>query len=505
MANQIIEVSAHLFESLLRNQSSVRPALWEIGLDTPKLWRDPDPRSILFEADVERHRLGHRPISHRSVIALAVVSGGARPCIWPRPLPDDATIRLGETLQPILESNERLSAHERLELAAAFEAARSAPAIGAEPQSTLALTGKRQRRLRSAGLLLSRSFEARLAELDRAVSRYRDRVQEADLEECIAALSAHAELGIRLRLRPGHKIGHAYLGLLTMSRRPSLDGLMEVVTGLSDATLQALAWHAPHAGRHDLPMTVADLANLQSTATSSAHRDARSPWRTYDDGDPRYSRCSALDSPVPSIAVRDGAKRWIAASDRHRWMDVHPLIAATIMHVEFVRLSPFARANRRVGRTLFQAQLYERGWPVLPWSFAFERSHDDYLDTLESSLGRRSHEPFLSFVFDACAAAISKGNEMVSALEIERGRLTQALLADGGAPKEDIRDYAEALLSGIFLEGFSMQRGVANDRPLLNRLHRMGHIDCLRSPFGSVYSAPICRDLLKPSGSAIGL
>src|SRR5512134_2163301 len=102
MASQIIALGETLFESLLRSQPSVRSALWEIGFDTPKLWREADPRSILIEADVERHQLGHRPISHRSVIALAMVSAGARPCIWPRPLPDDATIQLLEMLQPVL-------------------------------------------------------------------------------------------------------------------------------------------------------------------------------------------------------------------------------------------------------------------------------------------------------------------------------------------------------------------------------------------------------------------
>ena len=108
MASQIIELGARLFDSLLRSQSSVRNEIWHIGFDTPRLWRTADPRSILFEVDVERYQLGHRPISHRSVIALAVVSTGAKPCIWPRPLPDDKTIQLLETVQPILESGDGL-------------------------------------------------------------------------------------------------------------------------------------------------------------------------------------------------------------------------------------------------------------------------------------------------------------------------------------------------------------------------------------------------------------
>lgn len=497
MASQIIALSARLFDSLLRSQSSVRNELWHSGFDTPKLSGHADPRSILFEADIARYRLGYRPVLHKCVIALAVVSAGARPSVWPRPLTDDRTIQLLDTLQPILEAGEGLSAHERLELAEAFETARNASAVGAEPQPNLAVIGKGQRRLRAVGLQLSRTFAGRLAELDQEVSLYRARVREADLEKCIAALSSHAELGIRLRLRTGRMSDDTGIGLLTMSRRYSLDGLMEVVTGLTDATLIALAWHARPSGRHDLPLTVADLARLQAIVTSTAHRNARSPWRTCDMGDPGQSRRSALDSPVPSVAVLDGAKRWIAACYRRRWIGVHPLVAASILHLEFVRLSPFECANRRIGRILLQAQLYESGWPVLPWSFAFEQSHDDYLDALESALRGRNHEPFLAFMLDTCEVAISKGNELVSALGTERGCLIDALLTHGRASNESACDYAEALLGGIFLEGFSTERGVTNDRELLKRMYALGHIDCLRTPFGKVFSSPVSRQLMK--------
>lgn len=497
MASQIIALSARLFDSLHRSQSSVRTELWHSGFDTPKLSGHADPRSILFEADIARYRLGYRPVSHKCVIALAVVSAGARPSVWPRPLTDDRTIQLLDTLQPILEAGDGLSAHERLELAEAFETARNASAIGAEPQPNLAVTGKRQRRLRAVGLQLSRAFAGRLADLDQEASLYRACVREADLEGCIAALSSHAELGIPLRLRTGRGSDDASIGLLTMSRRRSLEGLMEVVTGLTDATLIALAWHARPSGRHDLPLTVADLARLQAIVTSSAHRHARSPWRTCDMGDPGQSRRSALASAVPSVAVLGGAKRWIAACDRRRWIGVHPLVAASILHAEFVRLSPFERANRRIGRILLQAQLYESGWPVLPWSFAFERAHDDYLAAVESALVQRSYEHFLAFMLDACTSALSKGREMVPVLTSERDRLIDALLTDGGAHKEDSPDYAEALLSGVFLEGFSTERGVTNDRELLKHMCALGHIDCLRTPFGKVFSSPASRQLMK--------
>jgi hypothetical protein len=499
MARQIIEVSTSLFDILLRSQGSLRGELWQVGFDTPKLWRYANPRSILFEVDIDRYGLGHRPVLHDSVVTLAVVSAGAQPCTWPRPLPDDKTGQLLAVLQPVFESAEGLSGHQRLELAQAFDVACGARAIGPEPLSLLAPANKRQRRLRVLGLQLSRSFGAQLARLDQGITRYREEVREADLEECVAALSSHAELGIRLRLRPGSERGDSCMGLLATTRRASLEALMETVTGLSDATLHALARHAPHSGRHDLPITVADLAHVQSIVTNSAHRHTRNPWRTYDSGHPGHSRCAALEAPVPSVAVLNGVEQWIAASDRRRWIDVHPLIAATILHLDFFRLSPFERANRRIGRVLFQAQLYERGWPALPWHVAFERCHDDYLAALKTALAQRRHEPLLAFVLEACNIAISIGNEMVSALSNERKRLIAALASDGSVHSDEVKDYAEALLSGVFLEGFSSERGISNDRELLKRMHALEHIDCIRSPIGAVFSSATCRALMKAS------
>lgn len=72
-----------------------------------------------------------------------------------------------------------------------------------------------------------------------------------------------------------------------------------------------------------------------------------------------------------------------------------------------------------------------------------------------------------------------------------------ALAADGAVQKEEIRDYAEALLGGVFLEGFSSERGISNDRNLLKRLYARGSIDRLRSPIGAVFSVHVCRELMK--------
>lgn len=497
MPAQIAEVRHELFTALLRNLHSVRPALWEAGFDTPRLWRDAAPTCILIEANIPRYGLGHRPVLQDSVVALAIVEAGTAPSIWPRPLPDSATERLLDAFEPIICSIDGLSAHERVALAAAFHAARQAPTIAAETLVPLPPQTKRERKLRMHGLRLTKAFCAELSEMDMHVSRYGDSVRQADLEECVAALSSCSELGIRLRLRPGDGSGDSVASLLTISRRSSLDALMESVAGLSDATLHALASHAPHSPQQNAITTVDSLAHIQSIVTNAAHRQTRNPWRSYDSRDPAAARRASLDSAVPSMAVLKGVSRWLGHADLRRWMGVHPLVAAAILHLEFVRLSPFEIGTRRVGRIMFQAHLHAADWPVLPWPYAIERQHDDYLAALEESLGKRSYEPILQFVVEACWIALAKGEAMVPAMHQERERLVTALSTDPDICSEDAQLYAEALLGSICVEGFGSARGLQNNRPALQRLHAAGAIDRIRTPIGAVYSAHLCRELVK--------
>jgi hypothetical protein len=497
MSTQIIEVRDALFMSLLRNQNTVHHELWNAGFDTVRRWREAMPKCILIDASIDRYGLGHRPIFQDSVIAVAIVRRGLTPCIWPRPLPDDLTRRLLDALEPIMSSIEGLSAHQRLELAAVFESARQAPAIGAEAPTPIPPRTKRHRRLRAHGLKLSKTFQDELSPLDARVNRYAHEVRRTDLEECVAALSSHSELGIRLRLRPGSESGDSYANLLTISRRPSLETLMETVAGLSDATLHALAIHAPHSARYDAAITMTSLAHIQSIVTNAAHRQTRNPWRSYDGADATACRSATLDSPVPSIATLDATNRWISESDRNRWVGVHPLASATILHVEFIRTRPFETGNGRVGRILFQTHLHAFGWPILPWSFAFELLYDEYQAALQASLKQKSYTPFLKFAFRACEVAVAKGEAMVSAMQRERELLIAAIRTDRDVHADDARLYAEALLGSVALEGFSSERGIQNDRELLRRLHAAGAIDRIRTPIGAVYSAAICRELMK--------
>ena len=144
------------------------------------------------------------------------------------------TRRLLDALEGVLCSVASLSAHQRLQLADAFNHARDLPAIGPEPLSLRHPDNSRQRRLRAQGLVLSREFSEQLAGIDGEVASYAERMHPLDLEQCVATLSSQAELGLRLRLRPGGENKDSHLDLLTANRRSSLEGLMQTVADLAD-------------------------------------------------------------------------------------------------------------------------------------------------------------------------------------------------------------------------------------------------------------------------------
>lgn len=95
-----------------------------------------------------------------------------------------------------------------------------------------------------------------------------------------------------------------------------------------------------------------------------------------------------------------------------------------------------------------------------------------------------------------CETVLAEGRHMLDVLPGERTRLEAAI--DGpeftGTAQ---RDYADALLGEVLVEGFGW--GLKNDRNLLKRLHLEGFIDRIRTPAGAVFSSPVARSLLLPS------
>jgi hypothetical protein len=499
MASQIITLPRFLFSTLLSLQEELRLELWKQGLDIPWMAKRARPGSIPVSAQIEQHQLGNRLIFRDAVLALVIVPEGARPDMWPRPLPDARTLKLLEILEAVICASESLSAHQALQFAHAFNEARVLPAIGPEPVVLRQPQSARLRRLRAHGLALTRQFAERLAEIDRRLAPYAERMRTADLDQCIATLSAQAELGIRLRLRPGDGSSDSSLGLLTATRRNSLEDLMHVTANLAEATRSALERWAPHSPTYGGEPTVRDLEFLQPTVTGDAWNAKHRPWRREDAPDLGFGSSEQLRSPVPARFVFQSVEGWMREFQGPCWVGVHPLVWIAIAHVEFIRISPFLRGNRRTGRILFEALLYRSGWPVLPWQLGFERHRDDYLDALLASFTKRSYQPVAEFVLRLFEPVLAAGQRMLDILPTERARLEAAIAEEPFAGTSE-REYAEALLGQVLVEGFGW--GLENNRGLLKRLHAQGLVDVIRTPAGAVFSSSIARGLLRQNDAS---
>ena len=494
MASQIIALPRPLFDTLLSIQEELQLELWDRGLGIAWMSRRQNPASIPISAQIERYQLGNRLVFRDSVLALAIVAEGTKPDFWPRPLPDDKTLQLLDLLEAVVCAAKSLTAHQVLRFAHAFNKARGLPAIGAEPVLLRQPQGTRLRRLRAHGVALTRQFGERLAEIDRRLAPYAERMRTADLDQCIATLSAQAELGIRLRLRPADGNYQPCLGLLTTTRRRSLEDLMHVTANLAEATRKALERWAPYSPTYGGEPTVRDIEFLQPVVTGDAWNANHRPWREEDGLDLGLGATGRLGSPVPGRFALEATERWMREFERPCWVGVHPLVSTAIAHVEFVRISPFPRGNRRLARILFEAMLYRAGWPVLPWQLGFERGHDEYLDALLASLAERTHRPMVEFVLGLFDPVLAAGRRMLDVLPAERARLEAAIAREPYAGTSE-REYADALLGQVLVEGFGW--GLENDRALLKRLHAQGLIDVIRTPAGAVFSSPVPRMFMR--------
>jgi hypothetical protein len=88
---------------------------------------------------------------------------------------------------------------------------------------------------------------------------------------------------------------------------------------------------------------------------------------------------------------------------------------------------------------------------------------------------------------------------MLDILPTERARLEAAIAEEPFAGTSE-REYAEALLGQVLVEGFGW--GLENNRGLLKRLHAQGLVDVIRTPAGAVFSSSIARGLLRQNDAS---
>jgi len=498
MASQHVFLPQTILETFFDCRGELAIKLGSIGIEVEIRSGRASALSFIFCVDCDAFDMATRPASGSWVFALALVPEGEVPTHWPAPLPDAAVLHLLDTIEPILCECHGLSGHDCLRIAEAFAAARNADGIGPRPIQPKPLRSSRQRRLRCAGLQLSRLHETAIAPLERSLALYQARLAASGLERVVATVSCSAELGMKLRLRPGGVGQPVVAGLLADSRRGSLQSAMASAAALADAAEFVHECFAPCAVDFRDGIDVAALVGLNGHVLGAACHVERTPlWRSRDDQALGDGGRVEVPDQVPAAAVPSATYRFIEACDPGYWHGVHPLVHAVMAHLEFLRIRPFERANGRTARLLLQIMLQRRDWPVLPWEWACERLYDDYQHAVRVSLLQGCYEPLLQLVIRAWALSVRLGERMIDVLEPQRATLAKAFKRQGFSPAA-AGSHAEGLLRGVLIEGTPRWAGTGSSRPALRQMAEIGLIDIIRTPIGAVFSVPAVRSLFAP-------
>jgi len=496
MPSQIIQLPPAIVATLRKCRDEVATPMssLHIALETRRvLLRD---SSLYISAHAGSHGIGPRCVTGDWPFVLALVPAGTSPTRWPRPLPDEITSQLLGALEPILHESGELSAHERLQIADAFSDAKAASAIGPRPVPFLPPRTTRQRRLRCQGLAIARALRERLDQLDHDIAAYSARLATGDPGGAIVSLSCHAELAARLQL---HSRGNGQLSVACLAPGGRWGNFQNVLAGTAaavDAIEYALERHDPYALSGDSDIGMEDLANINTHLLGISLMYGRAwSWRTYgnaplSDGTPLITH-----DQVPVAAIPSAVHQLLDEAKSGRWLGIHPLVHAAIVHTELARIHPFATANGRTARVLLQLLLQRWHIPVLPWEWAVQQRYRDYRQALRESLARRSYEPFTSTLVEIASLAIRLGEQMLGALGPIREALASSLLA-AKVSESDAHVYAENLLRGILVES-SHDRGYIPSSRQLRALVKTNIVVAVRTTVGISYTVPPVQELLK--------
>lgn len=487
MPSQIIELPADLFDVLRLSEWNIAARLGEATELTWDVEAPPDGSpTFVVRGYPGAHGIGHRTLTLEGVLALALIPQGGTPACWPRPLPDPATLRLIDLVEPVLSELDELTGHQRLALAEAFARARQASAIGPRPVRPLPPRFARQRRRRRLGLELTARFGSRLEALDRQLESYEASLLASDLEAAIVSLSCWTEIGAKLYLRPRSDDGEPMAALIAESRRGDLRAAMECATVLADTAIATLERHDPHAAPFAPRVTVRDLMLIHGYISDA-------PFRALRTRSVPAVACGG--ACVPPDGIRQALNHWCHDMRAELWTGIHPLVHAALGYRELLRIRPCAAPAGRPARLTLQLLLYRSGWPVLPWEAAFELRTGEQPGRSDQNGCQDSFTAFMDAILTWAELAIGLGGRMLQALVPVRdglvGGFSAKARADGVA-----RRYAADLLRGPLVLGLS---GCSREsrRQELRALVAAGKIERVWSPFGMVYSVPEVRRLMR--------
>jgi Fic family protein len=87
----------------------------------------------------------------------------------------------------------------------------------------------------------------------------------------------------------------------------------------------------------------------------------------------------------------------LISESQNEWISYHPVVRATLLHGEFVKIHPFIDGNGRTARLLLNFELMKNGYtPII----IKNEQRDKYYDALDLAHTTMNYGPFLKIVSD---------------------------------------------------------------------------------------------------------
>jgi hypothetical protein len=498
MASQVIVLPARLIDSILDHPET--PRMIAFGsrdlVSTPRKLAD-SSRALIVDID----RLVHCPeLSNRlseEVFAILLTSMPAGFPL-PEPLPDTIVLHVLDEVEAALMEFRRLTGHEKVEIAAAIEEARNAPATPAVPMHRAPADSLEVDLIRRAADLQAR-LQPALDALDRKLAAYATEVRRSRLETAIARLGLQADLGATLHLDPveggflprisgNHRYGgFDRLWLATLNRLAAFQSALDAI---HRAARDGSNWLGDSAL---LPLQATLLNGLTAPERCGCYRTGRMVIQSPFDG-------SRHDLAFPAAAVSSAIDAFTRCYDSRLWQGFHPVIRAGLAHCELVRIHPFSDGNGRLARLLLQAMLIEDRLPALPLEAVFFWNRGAYIQRTDAAIRNADLLCFLQWLVKAIDKSIALGRQFTREMAQVRDLLRESF-SDGGqrfaaiAAEQSVSMLvgpdAQFAWRGMIIRNLGRHLDAAGFDAVFS-----GSFEVVGERMEFAYSCPLARDLL---------
>lgn len=439
MASQIV----HLSTAILAQLRDARGVGYAFGIQDTSLVMDCTRSGGMFgwvQLDPFVYCPELRSHYSNDIYAVLLASPGALAELAPPPLlPEPVVLKALDIAEEALRSLPDWSAHEEMEILAAFDAARQAQPVLRVP-GRIAPRNPQEKALLSLASGLQKKFARELAQLDQELASYHAGLSASGMEAAVLRLGLQAELGHHLRLKslPTSKL--PFPVAVGEPRFCGLPGLLQATHNNLEA-LQDVAGHVYYArvmGWNWLEVPVLHnlhrvlLKNLPDNADAGRLRSGELRVLSQHQG-----RNVTRTVPAPGLAAAYDAL--VRALDAELWHGVHPLLRAALGLHAILQLRPYEDANEEVAGLLAQGMMMEAGIPALPLDAFLYWDRVGLTRHAEDDGRFDSEASFVAYFLRTVGRAIPFGRRILLMMEPTCADIRAALIANGATEELAVR------------------------------------------------------------------